>query len=338
MVRLEEEKLLRIVRVGGYLVIGGVLTGATVGVYALLDRELFSAFIKISQYEATSFYLGVCLPSFVITAAAGYIFATMPELEIADLRRATPLSLLSLLCLALSSLSLFNLLSFAGGFLALTAVILAYTKPTFKAASRKEACFLVETGALLVASFSTLFLLMWLTSRLLLTYSAGLFWAGFYSLYLLLAMQIMSLLMFLAVPILCFRGANTGLCGALTLTISIALSVLAIGNRFVYFNASVYLGVSMVGAGITFALAGALIYVKLFASSVVSPPILIPSILQRGRYCPYCGGIRADLSQNFCTRCGRKPTWRQGAPFCPYCGRVVRSGVRTCPHCHEALG
>ncbi len=341
MVPLKEEgreELLRIVRVGGYLVIGGILMGATFGVYALLNRVVFSALINISQYEATGFFLGVCLPSFVITAAVGYMFATMPRLEIADLWRATTLSVLSLLCLVLSSLSLFNLLSFVGGFLALTAVIAAYTKPTFRALSRREACFLVQTGAMLVASFSTLFLLMWFLSRFFPTYSTGLFGAGSYYLNLLLMMQVMSFLMFFAVPFLCFQDTNTGLCGGLGLIISIALSVMAVKNRYVYFNASVYLGVFMVAAGIISSLVGALTYLKLFSSSMVPPTIPTPSVLYLGRYCPYCGEMLADLTQNFCASCGRRPTWRQGAPFCPYCGRVVPNGVRTCPHCHEALG
>jgi len=333
-----EAKLLRVVRLGGYLILAGTFIGFSLGVYALFNPKLFSATISISIYEATSFFLSVCLPSLIFTAVVGYVFATMPRLRNVDLRRVTLLSVLSLLCLALSSLTLFGLISFPGGLLALTATLIAHMKPTFKFFTRREACFFVEMGALLVASFSVLFLLIRFISVLFPTYAMGLLpGLGYYDPVLVpTIVTIVAFLAFFMAPVLYSHGVDTRLCGELFLVISAALAVMGIMYKYAYFNASVYLGVLMEGVGILLILVGALVNIKLSMEKVSTRAFFLPpSSFRRGRYCPYCGILLTDDSSPTCSSCGRSLTWRRGAPFCPYCGRIVPGDARTCPHCNE---
>ena len=333
-----KQRPLRIIRTGGYVVLFGILIGVTLGVYALFNPPLFPALINISQYEATIFFLGVSLPSFVIIVALGYVFVTTPKLEGLNLWRTATLCTLILLCLTLSALSILNFLSFLGGFFALIAVALAYTKPTFKALWKREACFLVETGTILIASSSMLFLLMWFISRFLQTYSPGIYEANYSYPHTLLVIVVLSLLTFFMTPFLCLQGANKGPCGILSLTISILSFVTIIQNQYVYFNLSAYQGIFLAGIGIILTFCGALIYLKLFISEAILSPALAPSFLYWGKYCPYCGEPWINFDKDFCSSCGRSLSWKLKTSFCPYCGRLVPGNTGNCPHCMEDIG
>ncbi|MFQ5621643.1 MAG: hypothetical protein ACE5FT_07455, partial [Candidatus Nanoarchaeia archaeon] len=63
--REDEHKPLKILRTGGYVLLLGIFIGITFGVYTLFNPSLFLVIINISHYEATLFFLGVHLPSFV---------------------------------------------------------------------------------------------------------------------------------------------------------------------------------------------------------------------------------------------------------------------------------
>jgi len=336
--RESEQKPLRIIRTGGYVVLLGIFLGVTLGVYTLFNPPLFLILINISQYEATLFFLGVYLPSFVIIVALGYVLATTPKLERLNLWRTATLCTLILLCLTLSALSILNFLSFLGGFLALTAVILAYTKPTFKALWKREACFFVETGTILIASSSMLFLLMWFISRFLQTYSPRIYEANYSYPYTLLVIVVLSLLTFSITPFLCLHGANKGPCGILSLTISILSFVTIIQNQYVYFNLSAYQGIFLASIGIILTFCGALIYIKLFLSEAILSSALGPSFLYWGKYCPYCGESWINFEKDFCSSCGRSLHRNLKTSFCPYCGRLVPEDNRNCPHCMEDIG
>ncbi len=333
----EEDKLLGIIRLGGYLVLIGVVVGAGIGVYAVVNPWFFSRSVHISLYEAMGFFLGVNLPSFVVIVALGYIFVTTLSVNSDDVWRAPSLSILSFVCLVLSALSVFNFISLFGSFLVLIGAILAYTRPTFKALSEREACFFLEIGAVLVASFSMLSLLMGLVSEFLPTYLYGSL--GFGSLYpfTFLILAIISFLTFFVTLFLSLRSAHIGACGALNLVMIVAVSAVAIRILHIYKNLSGYLGVFMLIAGITSAVFGALIHIRLFFSRVAALEVPEPSFHYDGKYCAYCGTPLATLFETHCSRCGRRLTWKTGGPFCPYCGRVVPRDVHVCPHCQETL-
>ena len=333
-----EQKPSRIIRTGGYVVLLGILIGVTFGAYTLFNPPLFPLLINISQYEATFFFLSVYLPSFVIIVALGYVFATTPKLEKFNLWRTATLCTLILLCLTLSALSIFNFLSFLGGLLVLTAVILAYTRPTFKALWKREACFFVETGTILIASASMLFLLMWFISRFLQTYSAGIYEVSYSYPYVLLMIAVLSLLTFFVTPYLCLHGANVGLCGTLSLTMSVLSFVTITQNQYVYFNLSAYQGIFLAGTGTILTFCGALIYIKLFLSEVLLSAALGPSFFYWGKYCPYCGEPWVNFNKDPCSTCGRSLYWKLKMSFCPYCGRLVPQNTRNCPHCREDIG
>lgn len=333
-----EGRLLGIVRTSGYLILGGALLGFSAQVYALLNRTLFSLVISISQYEAMSYFLGVGMPSFIIIFGLGYVFATTSRLKSTSLWHVTPLCILSVLSMVLSALSIFNILSLMGGFLVLTAVIKAYARPTFRALSSKEAIFFVEIGAMLVASFSTIFVLMWFISRFLQTYSMGLSEVGYHPLYASLTVGILAFLLFFTIPMLSSRGTNAGLSGTLGLLASVMSSILIVQNQYVFFNTSVFLGLIFVGVGITLTFLGDLIYIKLFFFEVAPLPTVTPSSLYEGKYCPYCGKPREIAVQTFCSDCARSLMWRPEAPFCPSCGRLISKDVVMCPHCQEDFG
>jgi len=333
-----EKKVSKVIRVAGLLILAGASIGTALGVYALLNPWLFSVFIDIGHSEATPFFLGFYLPSFVIIVALGYVFATTQRLERLDLWLVAPLSVLGLLCIVLSALLPFNILAFIGGLLALTAVIFAHTKPAFNTLWKREACFLVEAGSLLVASSSSVFLLMWFVSQFMPTYSAGFAGIGSKYLYALLIMEALSFLTFFAISHFCLRGPHTGFCGMLGLVAGVTFSVIAIQSKYFFINASTHLGAFLVVTGIASTLFGALIYVKLFLSQAASSAVLMPSLLFRGKYCPYCGELWSDPARTVCSSCGHSLKWKPEVPFCPYCGRLVSKGVQTCPHCKEDVG
>jgi hypothetical protein len=333
--RTTEERASRTIRVAGLLVLAGSSLGTTLSVYALLNPWLFSVFIDISQYEAMPFFLGFYLPSFVIIIALGYVFATTRRLERMDLWHVAPLGILGLLCIVLSALSPFNILSFMGGFLALTAIIFAQAKPAFKTLWKREAAFLLEAGSLLVAASSSLFLLMWLINQFMPTYSPSFGTIGAFNLDSLLTTEALSFLIFFAIFRFGFRSALTSLCGMLGLVSTATFSLIAIENRFFYANASAFLGAFLAGTGIVFVFGGALIYFKLFLYKATSPVVLMPSFVFRGKYCPYCGEPWTDQARTVCSSCGHSLKWRPEVPFCPYCGRLISKGIQTCPHCKE---
>jgi len=338
---LEEEKTTRklseIVKIGGYLVAGGALVGFSAGLYLLFNRPLLSFFIHIGQFEVMSYIIGVFVPSFVILIVVGYFFATTLGLRSANLSDVVPLCVLSLLCMVLSALSVFYFLSFLGGALTLAASIIAYTKPAFRALAKREAFCLVEIGAMLVASFSLLFLSMWLLSNLFPSYAMG-FYRG-YSPYALLLVGILSILTFFAIPLIGSRGTNAGMCGALGLIMTILSYLFVVQNRYSFFDAPAYVGILMMVLGFVLALVGDLVYVKLFFSETAEPTIVpVPSLLSLGKYCPYCGNPRVTASQNLCSHCGKSLMWTPYAAFCSSCGRIVPANAQNCPHCQEDIG
>jgi hypothetical protein len=339
MVMLEKREneysfTLKLIKTGGYLVLIGVFIGVTLEVYALLNPPLFSIFNNISQYETASFFLSVYLPSFITVVAIGYVFATIPNLEKFNLWRTATLCLLALLCLALSALSIVNIFAFLGGIIALAAIIFAHTKPTFKVLWKREASFFLETGTILIASSSMLFLLMLLISGLLQTYSAGVYEVSYSYPYLLFLMIILSSLTFLVTPYLCLYGTNVGLCGIIGLTVGILSFMAIIRNQYVYFSQSVWQGIFLWGVGTILMFVGALVDLRLVFSEIASPT-LEPSFVYDGRFCAYCGERWLDANKVVCPKCGRNLFWKLEKSFCPYCGRLVVRDVNNCLHCGE---
>jgi MFS family permease len=334
----DEGGLVKIIGLGGSLVLLGSIVGSIIGVYAMINPSVFSRIVDISQFEVEGFFLSVNLPSFVVVVALGYIFATTLSLNSENAWRTPYLSILSLIALVLSALSIFNFISLIGSFLALISTILAHNRPTFKALSRREASFFVEIGSMLIASFSILFLLMWMVSQLFQTYLMRVWEFGALYPSSLLILATISFLMFFVTYLLGLYGTHTGACGALNLIMIIAISAIAIRSQYIYVNLSGYLGIFMLVAGIISTLFGTLIYINLFFSRIA--PLEVPKQVfpYHGRYCAYCGTPISGLHENLCSRCGRKLTWKLGAPFCPYCGRVVQKDAHVCPHCQRALG
>lgn len=329
-------RLSEIVRIGGYLIAGGALVGFSAGIYLLFNRALFSFFIRIGQFEVMSYFLSVFMPSFVVLITIGYLFATTLGLKRTNLTSVVPFLVLSLLCMVLSSLSVFFFISFFGGFLTLTALIRAYTKPAFKILSKREAFFMVEIGAMLVASSSTLFLSMWLLSNVFQTFAMGFYRS--YSPFVLLIAGFLSFLMFFAIPLWGSRGTNAGVCGTVGLVMSIFSYLFVVQNQFVFFSAPAYVGIFMLVLGFISSIVGELLYVKLFFSEPTVPTTFLTyPILYHGRYCPYCGKPRVTASQSLCSECGRSLLWTPYAPFCSSCGRLVPTSAQNCPHCQEDI-
>jgi len=343
-------KMSKIVNIGGYLVAGGAFFGFSLGAYLLYDRALFSSLNRISQLEAMGYFLGVFIPSFAVLVTVGYMFATTSSLKEVTLSKSGLLSVFSLLSMVLSALSVFYFVSFVGSFLASMALVKIHMKPTFKILSRREASFLVEMGAIFVASFSVLFLLMWLISNFFTTYGLG--FTLDYSPLALLLVTFLSLLMFFTIPLLDSRTTNAGLCGVCGLVMAVLSYLFILQNEYVFFNAAAYIGVLMLFVGSLSVLIGNLVYIAVFfferqdrawrkllfselAEGDVGRGFLL---LQRGRYCHYCGKLRSDAFQSWCSHCGRSLMWSPHAPFCSSCGRLVPSNVRKCPHCQEDFG
>ncbi len=337
---MEEDKTIgrlpEIIRLGGYLVAGGALIGFSTGLYALLDREFFSLLIRIAPTEAMSYFLSVFMPSFVALMVMGYLFATTFRPKKTDLPSIVPLTVLSLLSLILAALSLFYFISFLGGFLILVASVKAYAKPAFKSLSNREAFFLVELGAVFLASFSVLYLSVGVLADVFETYAMG--WFVSYSPYALLSVTILSALMFFVIPKWGSHGMDAGVSGGLGLVMSILSYVFVVQNRYVLFNASAYLGMLMLVMGLLSALSGELLYVKLFFfEPTVSVSVPASSVLYQGEYCPYCGKPRLTAVQKVCSSCGRSLGWTPYAPFCTSCGRLVPANIDACPHCKEDI-
>ena len=325
----------RLMRIGGYVLLVGILTGITLGMYALFNPRFFLVFLSISEYEAPSFFLGMYLPGLVLIVGVGYVFATRSELSNLGTRRATVLCTLIVLCLTLASLSVFNILTVVGGVIALAAVILAQTQPSFKVLWKREASFLVETGSMLIVSASMLFLLMLVISRFLRTYSAGVYVVGNSYPYVLLAVAVMSFLTFTVTPFIGLSGSKTGLIGILAFATSVSSFVVAIQNEYVYSNPAIYQGLSLLGVGVAMTSAGALVYVKLSLSGELLNTSLNPSFMYKGRHCPHCGASWKDPSHHVCSDCNQNLYSEQSTSFCPHCGRLIHLVAKTCPHCSE---
>lgn len=266
----------------------------------------------------------------------GYLFATTLGFEKAGLSNFMRLCLLSLLCLVLSAFSVFYLISFLGGFLALTALVIGFTRPEFKTLSKGEAFFLAEVGSMLVASFSSIFILMWVVSSFFQTYAFGSY--GSFSPYALLGVEVLSFLMFFAIPFMDVRGINVGLSGAFGLLLSSLSFVSALQNRYALLNPTAYLGIFMLVLGYVLVLVGDLMCLRVFLKELQTPSItLVSSPLEQGKYCPYCGKPREIASQVFCYHCRRSLLWAPNAPFCTSCGQLVPTSAQMCPHCQDNI-
>jgi len=314
---------------------GGALVGFSVGIYLLFDRALFSYFVQIAQFEVLSYFLSVFMPSFIILIVIGYLLATTLGLKRTNLSSLVPLCVLSLLSMVLSALSIFYFISFLGGFLTLVVLIRAYAKPAFRSLSPSLAFFFLELGAMFVVSFSMLFLLMWIVSNIFVTYAMGFF--GSSSPVALLLVGVLAFLLFFVVPLWGHRGTDLGLSGALGFAILVLSYLFVIQSEYVLFNASAYVGMSLLIAGFALMMTGNLMYFRLFFFVPEAPVISVVSTLLQGRYCPYCGKPRLTAVQNVCSSCGRSLTWTPYAPFCSACGRLVSNDAQVCPHCHEDI-
>jgi hypothetical protein len=326
---------LKVMRVGGYALLAGILIGISFGVYALFNPHFFLAFFNISKYEATSLFLGMYLPSLVVIVGVGYMFATKSRLGSLSMRRTGVLCALVVLCLTLASLSIFNALAVFGGILALAAVVHAQTQPSFKVLWKREACFLVEIGSMLIVSASTFFLLMLALSKTLQTYSAGVYQVSYSYPYVLLGIAVLSSLTFVVTPLIGLRGSRTGVCGVLAFAVGVASFVAATQNDYVYSNPSVYQGFFLLGVGVAMTFAGALTYVKLSLSGELLPSPLNSSFVYKGGHCPHCGASWEDPNQHICSNCRQSLYSEQVISFCPHCGRLVQQDAKKCPHCGE---
>lgn len=329
-------QLVELVKIGGYLVGGGALTGFSAGIYMLFDRALFSDIIQIAEFEVLSYFLIVFMPSFVFLIVMGYLLATTFRLKRITLSSVTTLCVLGLFSMVLSALSIFYFISFLGGFLTIAVLIRTYTKPMFNGLSHSLAFFLVEFGALFLASFSALSVLMWVVSDLFVTYAIGYF--GSYSPIALLMVGALAFLLFLAIPLRGRRGTNAGLSGLLCFLVLFLAYLFVIQSRYVLFNASAYIGMTMLGVGFALVLIGGLMYARLFFSTPEIPFVPMTPTLLHGRYCPYCGAPRSTAVQTICSSCGRSMMWSPYAPFCSACGRLAANNVQACPHCGEDIG
>ncbi len=325
----------RLMRIGGYVLLFGILIGITLGVYALFNPRFFLIFLNISEYEAPSFFLAVYLPSLVLIVGVGYVFATKSELKNLSNRRAAVLCMLVIVCLTFASFSIFNALAVVGGVIALAAVILSQTQPSFKVLWKREASFLVETGSMLVVSASMLFLLMLVISRFLRTYSAGVYAVSNSYPYVLLVIAALSLLTFAVTPFVGLHGSKTGLIGIVAFGTSVSSFVAAIQNEYVLSNLAMYQGLSLLGVGTAMTLAGALVYFKLSLSGEISSQSLKPTFTYKGRHCPHCGSSWGDPSQRVCLNCSQNLYSEQSISFCPHCGRLNQQEAKNCPHCGE---
>jgi hypothetical protein len=322
-------------RVGGYVLLVGILTGITLGVYSLFTPSFFLIFLNISEYEASSFFLGMYLPGLVVIVGVGYVFASRSELGVLKTRRAAALCTLVVLCLTFASLSVFNILAVVGGVIALVSVVLAQTQPSFKVLWKREAGFFVEIGSMLIMSASMLFLLMLIISRFLRTYSAGVYSVGANYPYVLVAIAGLSFMTFALTSFLGLKGSKTGLIAILALVSSMSSSIMAIQNEYVYSNPAVCQGFLLLGVGVAMTFMGGVVYIKLALSGELLNESLDPSFTYKGHHCPYCGVEWKDAYQHVCSNCKQNLYSEQRRSFCPYCGRLIHVFSGKCAHCGE---
>jgi hypothetical protein len=325
----------RMIRIGGYLLLVGILIGITLGVYALFNPRFFLVFLNISEYEASSFFLGMYLPGLVIIVGVGYVFASKAKLSVLETRRAAVLCVLVVLCLTFASLSVFNILAVAGGVIALVSLVLAQTQPSFKVLWKREASFFVESGSMLIMSASMLFLLMLIISRFLRTYSAGVYSVSANYPYVLIAIASLSFLTFVVTPFLGLKGSKTGLIAMLALVLSASSSIVAFQNDYVYSNPAIYQGLSLLVIGVTLEFIGGVVHLKLALSGELLNTPLDPSFTYKGRHCPYCGVEWKDARQHVCSKCNQNVYSEQRRSFCPHCGRLINVFSGKCAHCGE---
>jgi hypothetical protein len=331
----EPRDVTRLIRIGGYVFLIGILIGITLGVYSFFNPSFFLEFLNLSEYEAPSFFLGLYLPGLVATVGIGYALATRPKLISLKMSGAAFMCVLIVICLTLASLSIFNLLAVVGGIIALAAVISALTKPSFKILWRREASFLVELGSMLIVSASMLFLLMLFLSTFFRTYSPGVYAISSGYPYMLMVIGVMSLLTFAITPVIGMEGSKTGLIGILASATGLASFFAAIQNEYVYSNPAVYQGLSLLGIGIAIELAGAFVYFKLFLTGELVNESFTSSFVYKGVHCPHCGAIWRNSNQQVCLSCNLSLYSEQPTSFCPHCGRLVNKGTRNCSHCGE---
>ncbi len=333
--RVTAERLAKTIKIGGYIVEAGAMLGFSVGIYLLFSRSLFSSLFRVGTSEVTTYFIGVFIPSFIILAIIGYLFVLPFGPKSFELSNVMSLCFMSFLVIVLSAFSILYLISLFGGLLVLVASIRMYTKPTFKTFSKRETFFLVETGAMLIAAFSTFFLLMQVASGFFQTYFTASY--GAYPVYTLLMAVILSLVTFLGVPLFGSRGTSAGTSGTLGLAMTVLSFVFIIQNRYAVYNTSGFLGVAMMVLGFSLLVSGNLGYLWLFLSEIVATDVFSVSPLDRGRHCPYCGKVRWTDEQSTCSSCGRSLTWTPYAPYCSACGLLVPEDAKACPHCKEDL-
>jgi hypothetical protein len=331
-------KTLRFMRIGGYIILLGVLIGIVLGVYSYLNPLLFTFFINLSQFESTFFFSTIYLPSSIILVAIGYFFATSPKFAELSSVRTIGLCTLILLSFVLSALSVFNMLSFLGGIILLTVVIYAHGKPTFRVLWKREAFFLVEMGPLLIATAFLLFLAMWLISTFLQTYSVGILELNHSYLYVLIIVGVLSLSTSFLTFLLSMRNSYQWFGGVLSWITSIMASLTIVQSQYVYFNPTVFAGVLLGGVGTILTFAGAILHSKLILSQPEESPAPNLRLPLSAKYCFFCGQPQVDTSSTQCANCGRSPSPNSKISFCPNCGRFVSFNTVNCPHCMEDFG
>jgi len=335
---MEDKTIIRLselIKMSGYLIAGGALVGFSVGIYRVFNHAFFGFFVQIAEFEAVNYFLAVFMPSFVILIIIGYLFTTTSGFKELKLSNAMPLCLLSLTAIVLSALSIFYFISLFGGLFILIALVRAYAKPSFTYFSTDLAFFFVEIGAMFVAAFSTLFFLMWAISSFFVTYAVG--FLGSYSPMALFLVGVLSITMFLAVPIWGSNGANSGISALIGFSLSFLWYVLIIQSQYVMFSAPAFIGVVFLFIGSAMTLAGNLMYLSFLFFSPTVPIVPSTSILFKGKYCPNCGSRRTTAVQKLCLTCRRDLMWTPLSPFCSACGKVVPSDSQACPHCFDDI-
>lgn len=331
-------RTLKFVRMGGYIILLGVLTGIVLGVYSYLNPEIFTAFINLSQYESTFFFSTIYLPSSIMLVAIGYFFANSPKSGDLSPVRTVEFCALIVLSIVLSALSVFNMLSFLGAIILLISVTYAYTKPTFKVLWKREVFFLVEMGPLLIASAFLLFLVIWFISTFLQTYSVGILEFSRGYLYVLMVVGALSLFTSFLTFFLSLHKSNQWFSGILSWITGILASLTIIQSRYAYFNPTLYAGVFLAGVGTVLTLTGATLHSRLLLAEPEESliPHLGPPL--SAKFCFFCGQPQTGTGVEPCKNCGRIPSPNMKISFCPNCGRFVSFNTVNCPHCMEEFG
>lgn len=331
-------KTLKFLRIGGYIILIGVLTGIVLGVYSYLNPEIFTSFINLSQYESTFFFSTIYLPSSIMLVAIGYFFSN--SLKSRDLGpvRTVQFCALIVLSIVLSALSVFNMLSFLGAIILLISVTYAYTKPTFKVLWKREVFFLVELGPLLIASAFLLFLVMWLISTFLQTYSVGMLELSQSYLYVLMVVGALSLFTSFLTFFLSLHKSYQWFGGILSWITGILASLTIMQSRYTYFNPTLYAGVFLGGVGTVITLIGATLHSRLLLAEPEESLIPDSGPPLSAKYCFFCGQPQTGIGAQPCENCGMIPNPNMKISFCPNCGRFVSFNTINCPHCMENFG